>query len=176
MQQQQQLQKESQVQHQQKHQASGMNGLPNGKTPTREMSDSNLASGANGTSTPSNSKLKHLKLNKRLSVNDLAKIDEPAASTSIAAPHNQDISNNYMEMEEAKEPPNYPDMENTNSNSTLMRDALSRSKVQNVQLLANHTQLASQLEAKLRQEREDREKEVDSLQLQLKKEREKRER
>ena len=69
-----------------------------------------------------------------------------------------------------------PDMEGSAGTGDLMRAALSQSKTQNAQLLANHAQLASQLEAKLRQEKEQRTTTEETLRKQLRQEREKRER
>lgn len=147
---------------------------PSGPSPTRPLSRenisnistsntsntnlhnlSNLQNNVNNINT-SSSKLKHLKLNKKPSSSDITKLGNESIYTRPAENGNLAVA----------------DLET----SSLMRDALSKSKLQNAQLLANHTQLTSQLENKLRTEREERTATEESLQKQLKQEREKRER
>jgi hypothetical protein len=113
------------------------------------------------------SKLKHLKLNKRVSVSDLTKAANGTDETSQNVPSHESVMTNGLS--------SVPELEG-GGDSGLMRAALTQSKTQNVQLLANHAQLASQLEAKLRQEMEQRTATEQELQKQLRKEREKRER
>ena len=155
--------------HSDHHDPSPAQWRPSGPSPPRPPLP-RYASDTSFTSTSSiplnSSKLKHLKLNKRVSVSDLTKTTNGSDETHVPSEGPPLMTNGFVSVS---------DLEG-GGESTLMRAALSQSKTQNAQLLANHAQLAAQLEAKLRQEKEQRVATEESLQKQLRKEREKRER